>query len=298
MLLHTTQSVHTTNYPNLSLWRRGKVRDVYEIDDALLIVATDRISAYDVVMDQPIPGKGMLLTKLSLWWFEQLADVVPNHLITADVDKYPEACLPYLGELEGRSMLVKKTDPFPVECVARGYLAGSGWREYKEHGSVCGVELPTCLERADKLSETIFTPATKAEEGHDENISFERAAEIIGTDTAEKLRDLTLELYNRGSEIAAEKGILIADTKFEFGRTPDGEIILIDEALTPDSSRFWLASEYEPGREPVNFDKQYLRDWLDTLDWDKTPPPPELPDRVIRGTTELYAKAVAMLMED
>lgn len=296
MLLQTTRTVHTTDCPRLELWRRGKVRDVYDLGEDLLIVATDRISAYDVIMDQPIPGKGVILTGISLWWFDQLKEIVPNHLLTADVDEFPEVCRQYRDQLEGRSMLVKKTAPYPVECVARGYLAGSGWREYLESGSVCGVPLPAGLNRADKLSEPIFTPATKAEEGHDENITLDRAAEIVGRSTIETLRDLTMRIYEHGSRIAAKRGIIIADTKFEFGYDRNGEIILIDEVLTPDSSRFWLASEYTPGREPINFDKQYLRDWLDTLDWDRTPPPPTLPDEVVRGTAERYEEAFAMLV--
>lgn len=295
MLEQINESLHTTNFPGLTLWRRGKVRDVYDMGDALLIVATDRISAYDVVMDQPIPGKGIILTRLSLWWFEQLADIVPNHLITHDVDEYPAECAPYREQLRGRSMLVRKTDPFPVECVARGYIAGSGWREYQASGEVCGVALPSGLQLADKLPSAVFTPATKAEEGHDENISFEQAADIIGEETATALRDYTMELYTTGSSIAAERGLIIADTKFEFGRADNGDIILIDEILTPDSSRFWLAEQYTPGTEPINFDKQFLRDWLDTLDWDKTPPPPTLPEEVINGTIALYERALRML---
>lgn len=295
MIPHTTATVHTTEFPDLNLWRRGKVRDVYDMGNELLIVATDRISAYDVIMDQPIPGKGIILTALSLWWFDRLKDIVPNHLIASNVDDYPEVCRQYRDQLEGRSMLVKKTAPYPVECVARGYLAGSGWREYQEGGSVCGVELPEGLRRADRLPETIFTPATKAEEGHDENITFERGAEIVGGETMERLRDLTIAIYEHGSRIAAERGIIIADTKFEFGLDDNGVITLIDEVLTPDSSRFWLAAEYAPGKEPVNFDKQYLRDWLDTLDWDKNPPPPTLPEEVIRGTAERYEEALSLL---
>lgn len=295
MIPHTTATVHTTEFPDLNLWRRGKVRDVYDMGNELLIVATDRISAYDVIMDQPIPGKGIILTALSLWWFDRLKDIVPNHLIASNVDDYPEVCRQYRDQLEGRSMLVKKTAPYPVECVARGYLAGSGWREYQEGGSVCGVELPEGLRRADRLPETIFTPATKAEEGHDENITFERGAEIVGGETMERLRDLTIAIYEHGSRIAAERGIIIADTKFEFGLDDNGVITLIDEVLTPDSSRFWLAAEYAPGKEPVNFDKQYLRDWLDTLDWDKNPPPPPLPEEVIRGTAERYEEALSLL---
>ena len=291
----TSKAIHTTNFPSLKLWRRGKVRDVYDVGNALLIVATDRVSAYDVVMNDPIPEKGSMLTQLSLWWFDQLSDIVQNHLLTADVASYPEECQPYSQELQGRSMLVHKADPFPVECVARGYLAGSGWREYVANKAVCGIQLPEGLHRADKLPTIIFTPATKAEEGHDENISFEQASEIIGRTVAEQLRELTIKLYERGSAIAAEHGIIIADTKFEFGLDESGEIMLIDEILTPDSSRFWLEKEYKPGTEPVNFDKQYLRDWLDTLDWDKTPPPPKLPEEVIQGTADRYAKALTML---
>ena len=287
----------TTDMPDLKLWRRGKVRDVYDLGDTLLMVATDRISAYDVIMQQAIPGKGMLLTEISAWWFRRLSDIVDNHLITTDVDAYPEAARKYGDQLAGRSMLVEKTDPLPVECVARGYLAGSGYREYESSRTVCGIGLPDGLSLGSPLPEPIFTPATKAEEGHDENITFEQAADILGEETAELVRDLTLKLYSAGSEIAGEKGIIIADTKFEFGRRNSGEIILIDEALTPDSSRFWLASDYREGTEPVNFDKQYLRDWLETSDWDKTPPPPDLPAEVIEGTRRRYAEARSLLLD-
>ena len=290
-----SKAIHTTDFPDLKLWWRGKVRDLYDLGDSLLIVATDRISAYDVVMNDPIPEKGAMLTQLSLWWFEQLSDIVPNHLLSADVASFPDECQQYREELEGRSMHVHKAHPFPVECVARGYLAGSGWREYKRNGTVCGLQFPEGLNQADKLPATIFTPATKAEEGHDENISFEQAAEITGLTVAERLRELTITLYEAGARIAAEHGIIIADTKFEFGLDDSGQIMLIDEILTPDSSRFWLAEEYKPGTEPVNFDKQYLRDWLDTLDWDKTPPPPQLPDKVVQETAERYAEALRML---
>ncbi|MCE2504764.1 MAG: phosphoribosylaminoimidazolesuccinocarboxamide synthase [Chlorobi bacterium] len=289
-----SKAIHTTDFPDLKLWWRGKVRDLYDLGDSLLIVATDRISAYDVVMNDPIPEKGAMLTQLSLWWFEQLSDIVPNHLLSADVASFPDECQQYREELEGRSMHVHKAHPFPVECVARGYLAGSGWREYKRNGTVCGLQFPEGLNQADKLPATIFTPATKAEEGHDENISFEQAAEITGLTVAERLRELTITLYEAGARIAAEHGIIIADTKFEFGLDDSGQIMLIDEILTPDSSRFWLAEEYKPGTEPVNFDKQYLRDWLDTLDWDKTPPPPQLPDKVVQETAERYAEALRM----
>lgn len=286
-----SKALHTSDMPELSLWRRGKVRDVYDLGDQLLMVATDRISAYDVIMDQPIPGKGALLTDISIWWFRQLEEIVPNHLIATEVDEFPQVCRQYRDQLEGRSMLVEKTEPLPVECVARGYLAGSGFREYTAKREVCGVRLPDGLVRGSKLSEPIYTPATKAEEGHDENITFEVSAEILGGETAAQVRDLTIDLYRRGSALAATKGIIIADTKFEFGRRKNGDLILIDEALTPDSSRFWLASEYREGSEPVNFDKQYLRDWLEASDWDKSPPPPKLPEDVIAGTLQRYAEA-------
>jgi len=292
-----SEGLHTTEMPGLRLWRRGKVRDVYDLGETLLMVATDRISAYDVIMRQAIPEKGRLLTEISAWWFGRLADIVENHLISTDVDDYPEVARQYRSQLEGRSMLVEKTDPLPVECVARGYLAGSGYREYVEGRTVCGIPLPEGLRLGSPLPEPIFTPATKAEEGHDENITFEQSAGILGQPTAELLRDLTLRLYSAGSGIAREKGIIIADTKFEFGRRKSGEIILIDEALTPDSSRFWLASEYREGTEPVNFDKQYLRDWLETSDWDKNPPPPDLPAEVIEGTRRRYAEARSLLLD-
>jgi phosphoribosylaminoimidazole-succinocarboxamide synthase len=292
----TDTALYSTDFPTLTLWRRGKVRDVYDLGETLLFVATDRISAYDVIMDQPIPGKGILLTSMSIYWFNQLADIVPNHLITADVEQYPEECRPYAEELRGRSMLVKKTRPLAIECVARGYLAGSGWKEYQQSQSVCGVLLPAGLVQSSRLPEPIFTPATKAETGHDENITFDEASQIVGAETAEEARRLTLALYRSAAEIAESKGIIIADTKFEFGHDDDGRLILIDEALTPDSSRFWLASAYAPGSEQQNFDKQYLRDYLESLDWDKTPPPPELPEHIIQATGARYAEALERLM--
>ena len=262
--------------------------------DNLLFIATDRISAYDVIMNEPIPGKGAILTALSLWWFEQTREIVQNHLITADISQYPKECQPYVEELQGRSMLVKKTKPLTIECVARGYLAGSGWKEYQRNGTVCGVQLPENLVQSSKLPEPIFTPATKAEEGHDENISFEQAAELVGKEIAEQARDLTLRLYTHASKIAEQSGIIIADTKFEFGVDENGTLILIDEALTPDSSRFWLATAYQPGMEQQNFDKQFLRDYLESTDWDKTPPPPSLPQYVIDGTLERYREALKL----
>lgn len=295
-IIMTTTAILSTDYPTLHLWRRGKVRDVYDLGHALLFVATDRISAYDVIMDQPIPGKGGILTAFSLFWFQQLKDIVPNHLLTADVDQYPIDCAPYREELRGRSMLVRKTTPLAIECVARGYLAGSGWKEYQASRTVCGVPLPEGLMQSSRLPEPIFTPATKAEEGHDINITFHEAAQIVGSDVAEQARSLTLQLYSAAAAIAEQRGIIIADTKFEFGHDENGELILIDEALTPDSSRFWLASAWQPGKETQNFDKQFLRDYLESTGWDKTPPPPPLPTGVIEGTAAKYQEALERLV--
>lgn len=288
-------ALYTTNFPTLTLWRRGKVRDVYDLGDALLFVASDRISAYDVIMNEPVPGKGEVLTSFSLFWFDRLSHVVANHLITADVEEYPDACAPYREELRGRSMLVRKTRPLPIECVARGYLAGSGWKEYLASRTVCGIRLPEGLQQSSRLPEPIFTPATKAEQGHDMNITFQEAAGLVGMETASRVRDLTLQLYTEAGRIAEERGIIIADTKFEFGFDENGEILLIDEALTPDSSRFWLASSYKPGSEQQNFDKQFLRDYLDSIAWDKSPPPPPLPEDVIVATAEKYREALERL---
>jgi len=285
--------VRETHLEGLAV-RRGKVRDVYDLGNQILIVATDRISAYDVVMPTGIPDKGRLLTQISLWWFEFLADVTPNHLVTADVRKMPEAVRAQAETLEGRSMLCRKADVFPVECVVRGYLAGSGWREYEAHGTVCGISLPKGLAQCDRLPEPLFTPATKAESGHDENISLERAGEIIGAETAEELRRRSVAVYAKAAQVARERGILIADTKFEWGRA-DGKIILVDEALTPDSSRFWPADSYEPGHDQPSFDKQFLRNWLDTLSWDKKPPGPELPDDIVSSTRARYVEAYERL---
>jgi phosphoribosylaminoimidazole-succinocarboxamide synthase len=288
-------AIYTTNFPSLNLWRRGKVRDVYDLGQTLLFVASDRISAYDVVMNEPVPGKGEVLTAFSLFWFDMLKHIIPNHLITADVDQYPEECAPYRQELRGRSMLVKKTSPLPIECVARGYLAGSGWKEYQRSGTVCGIRLPEGLQQSSRLPEPIFTPATKAEHGHDMNITYQEAAGLVGEETAAQARDLTLQLYTSANRIAEERGIIIADTKFEFGFDSEGRLILIDEALTPDSSRFWLASSYRPGSEQQNFDKQFLRDYLESADWDKTPPPPPLPETVVEGTAAKYREALERL---
>jgi len=259
-----------------------------------LIVVTDRISAFDVVLPNPIPYKGAVLTALSLFWFDFLKDIVPNHLISTDVDSYPAPLPSYRDQLEGRSMLVVRADVFPIECVARGYLVGSGWKEYQQTGEVCGVKLPAGLRESDRLDEPIFTPATKAETGHDINISEREMANVIGEDVTRELKTLTLTLYSRASEFAASRGIIIADTKFEFG-LKDGEVILVDEALTPDSSRFWPRESYEPGRGQQSFDKQYLRDYLETVTWDKQPPGPDLPETVISRTSEKYLEAYRLL---
>lgn len=282
--------VHTTSLSAYPLFRRGKVRDVYDLGDRLLMVATDRISAFDVVMQETIPDKGALLTAISAYWFETLRDVVPNHIISYDVSTIDGLTAEEREVLTGRSMIVRKTSPLPVECVVRGYLAGSGWKEYNTSRTVCGIPLPDGYEESSKLAEPIFTPATKAEEGHDENISFERAADILGSDIATAVRDHSFALFTAASMDVEKKGLILADTKFEFG-VIDGEVILIDEALTPDSSRYWLASEYTPGTSQYNFDKQILRDWLETTDWNKTYPPPTLPSSVIEGTRAKYIEA-------
>ena len=269
------------------VFRRGKVRDVYDLGKQLLIVASDRISAFDCVMPEGIPDKGKILTAVAAYWFAATEDLVPNHF--RGNAGWPVALEPYREALAGRAVVVEKTRPMPVECVVRGYIAGSGWKEYQQTGKICGVQLPTGLKLADRLPEPIFTPATKAEEGHDENISFEQMAEIMGAGLAARLRDLSLALYQRGAELAATRGILLADTKFEFGLSDTDELILIDEALTPDSSRYWLADSYVPGKNPPSLDKQFLRDYLETLDnWDKQPPAPHLPDEIIEGIRARY----------
>jgi len=270
------------------------VRDVYAIEDKLLIVTTDRISAFDVVLPNPIPYKGAVLTAFSVFWFEFLKDVVDNHLISTYVDEFPEPLSRDQDQLEGRSMLVVRTEVFPIECVARGYLAGSGWKEYQKTGEVCGIKLPAGMKESDKLPEPIFTPATKEETGHDENISEREMARRIGDDATRRLKELTLMLYSGAAEYADSRGIIIADTKFEFG-VSDGRVILIDEALTPDSSRFWPKETYEPGRGQPSFDKQYLRDYLETLDWNKQPPGPILPETVVERTSEKYLEAYRLL---
>jgi phosphoribosylaminoimidazole-succinocarboxamide synthase len=283
-----------TDLSGLPLVRRGKVRDIYEYEDKLLLIATDRISAFDVVLPTPIPMKGAVLTQLSQFWFEMMKDVVPHHLISADVDQFPEPLQQFRDVLRLRSMLSVKAEMFPVECVVRGYLAGSGWKEYQESGSVCGIALPSGLRECDRLPEPIFTPATKAETGHDQNISFEEAAKIVGVENATKLRDISFQVYNRAAEYALPKGIIIADVKFEFG-IYNGQIILCDELLTPDSSRFWPRANYRPGRPQPSFDKQFVRDYLEQIHFDKKPPGPELPESVIQGTMDKYLEAYRLL---
>ncbi len=287
--------VAQTQLDDLKLVAKGKVRDIYEVDDALLMITSDRLSAFDVVLPDPIPDKGSVLTQISLFWFEQFKNIVKNHLIAADVDQYPDDLKRYSELLKNRSMLVKKAEPLPVECIVRGYISGSGWKSYQQEGHVCGIKLPKGLKESDKLPETLFTPSTKAEVGdHDINISFSDTIDLIGKEKAEKLKELSLTIYNRGAEIANEKGIIIADTKFEFG-IYNGEIILIDEVLTPDSSRFWSKALFSPGRSQKSYDKQDVRDWLTNSGWDKTPPGPKLPDEIIKNTSKTYKKIFKLL---
>ena len=285
-----------TEFKGLNLVHRGKVRDLYEVDDKLLMVATDRISAFDVVMDDPIPNKGKVLTELSLFWFDFLGDILPNHLITADVGKYPSACQPYLEELRHRSMLVKKAKPLPIECIVRGYLSGSFWKAYQKDTTVCGFPLPPGMVESDKFDKPLFTPSTKAEQGeHDENISIAKMEELVGKDEAAKIIEVCIELYQKAADYALSKGIIIADTKFELGWF-EGELILIDEVLTPDSSRFWPLDQYTPGTGQPSFDKQFLRDYLTTLDWDKKPPAPPLPEEILIKTGARYGEAVEKII--
>ena len=289
-----SEVVIQTDLAGVKLLRRGKVRDLYEYGDSLLLIASDRISAFDVVLPTPIPMKGAVLTQLSQFWFDMMQDVVPNHLISTDIDKFPADLQKFREILRLRSMLSVKADMFPVECVARGYLAGSGWKEYQDSQSVCGIPLQAGLKECDRLPEPIFTPATKADTGHDINISFDEAAKIVGIGDATKLRDLTIKIYNRAVEYALKRGIIIADVKFEFG-VYNGQIILCDEVLTPDSSRFWPLASYKPGQGQPSFDKQYVRDYLEAIKFDKQPPGPELPESVVRGTTEKYTEAYRLL---
>jgi len=286
-----------TDFADLQLLKRGKVRDIYDLGDRLLMIATDRISAFDVVMPNPIPDKGKILTQISLFWFEQMQSLVPNHVITGDAEQYPQICRPYLDVLCDRSMLIKKAQPLPIECVVRGYISGSGWKSYQETGSVCGIKLPGGLTESAKLDEPIFTPSTKEELGkHDINIDFDEAARMVGQKTAEKVKELSLAIYGQGAALAEKKGIIIADTKFEFGLC-DGELVLIDEVLTPDSSRFWPRETYAPGGAQKSYDKQYLRDYLISIKWDKNPPAPNLPQDVIDNTRQKYMDALKQLTD-
>jgi phosphoribosylaminoimidazole-succinocarboxamide synthase len=294
--MNATRTVAETSLPGLGLLRRGKVRDVYETDgEHLLIVATDRISAFDCILPTQIERKGEVLTALSRFWFERLARVTPNHLVTTDIEQMPAAIRESAEVLRGRSMLVRRTEVFPVECVVRGYLAGSGWKDYQRTGEVCGHKLPAGLRESDKLAESLFTPATKAEEGHDENISEARMKEIVGAEATRRLRDTSLALYREAEAYARARGIIIADTKFEFGLDREGRVLLIDEVLTPDSSRFWPAESYSPGGPQPSFDKQFVRDYLETLPWDKRPPAPPLPAEVAAATTARYLEAYRLL---
>lgn len=293
--MEQVETVFETDFPKLKLVKKGKVRDVYDLGDALLMVATDRVSAFDVVMPDPLPGKGIILTQISLFWFDVMQDLIPNHVISADVAEYPDVCRPYAAALRGRSMLVKKADPLPIECIARGYISGSGWKSYQTSGTVCGIALPPDLLESGRLPEPIFTPSTKADAGlHDENIAYEAAADLIGPALAAKVRDLTLAIYQKGVDLADRKGIIIADTKFEFGLI-GSDLILIDEILTPDSSRFWPKADYKPGGAQKSFDKQHLRDYLNSLEWDKTPPAPALPQDIITQTRAKYLEALTLL---
>jgi phosphoribosylaminoimidazole-succinocarboxamide synthase len=292
----STAPLLETTLDGLKLHRRGKVRDVYELDGNLLIVATDRISAFDYVLGSGIPDKGKVLTQLSSFWFERMGDLVPHHLISTDPDACPPAARRHADVLRGRAMYVRRTEPVPIECVARGYLSGSGWKEYQQNGRVCGIELPSGLRESDRLPEPIFTPATKAETGHDVNISEAEAGRLVGADLVSRLKVLTLEIYRRGATHAESKGIIVADTKFEFG-VVGSQIVLIDEVLTPDSSRFWPRSQYKPGQGQPSFDKQYVRDYLEEIRWNKQPPVPSLPDEVIRRTRDKYVEAFRLLTD-
>ncbi len=281
--------------PQLNLVNKGKVRDVYDVGEHLLILTSDRISAFDVIMNEGIPEKGLVLTEISKFWFEKMGDIIPHHIISTNVDEYPAVAQQYRDQLEGRSMLVKKARPLPVECIVRGYISGSGWKEYKEKGSICGITLPKGLKESDRLPEVIFTPSTKADLGaHDENIPFSKVEELCGADMAAQLKQTAISIYERARDYAETKGIIIADTKFEFGIYND-ELIWIDEALTPDSSRFWPADEYKAGGPQPSFDKQFLRDYLETLDWGKTAPAPPLPEEIVRKTAEKYKEALLRL---
>lgn len=289
--------VFETNLPNLGPLHRGKVRDIYDLGKHLLIIATDRISAFDVVMPDAIPDKGYVLTQISLYWFKKKENIVPHHLVTAEVSEFPSVCQKYTSILDARSMLVKKTRPLPVECIVRGYLAGSAWKDYQKTGEICGYKLPPGMKEAEKLPEPLFTPSTKAKEGHDVNITFEQMVSILGNEKmAQEIKEYSLTIYKQAVDIAFKKGIIIADTKFEFGLDENDRLILIDELLTPDSSRFWPKEQYQPGHSQPSFDKQYLRDYLQNINWNKKPPAPELPQEVIMKTREKYFEALHRLL--
>jgi phosphoribosylaminoimidazole-succinocarboxamide synthase len=283
-----------TEFPDMSLVKRGKVRDLYDLGKNLLLIATDRISAFDVVLPDGIPEKGMVLTQISIYWFKQIEDIISNHIVAARINDFPRELHKYADIIEGRSLLVKKAEPLPVECVVRGYLSGSSWKGYKENGSVCGIRLPEGLVESSRLYEPIFTPSTKAEQGHDINISFEDMKKLVGADLAEKLRDASLEIYSKARDLAEEKGLILADTKFEFG-TYNGKLILIDELLTPDSSRFWSIKDYSPGKGQDSYDKQIVRDYLLTLDWDQTYPGPSLPDEIVEKAATRYKEILKII---
>lgn len=292
-----TQAVLETDFSGLTLLKRGKVRDIYDLGDKILLVASDRISAFDVIMPNPVPDKGKILTRISLFWFDIMKPIIANHLISSNVEDYPEICKPYADILRDRSMLVYKTKPLPVECVVRGYISGSGWKSYQESGEICGIKLPQGLVESDRLPEPIFTPSTKEEFGaHDINIDFDEVVRLIGRDLAEKIKDISISIYKKGADLALEKGIIIADTKFEFGILDD-RLILIDEILTPDSSRFWPKSSYQPGGPQKSYDKQYLRDFLISINWNKTPPAPNLPDEIVENTYRKYMEALTVLID-
>jgi len=285
-----------TNMPTLNMVNRGKVRDIYDLGEHLLLVTSDRLSAFDVIMNEGIPKKGQVLNQISIFWFNRMADIIPNHIVATDVSDFPQSTHQYRDQLEGRSMLVKKAKPLPVECIVRGYVSGSGWKEYKKHGSICGIPLPENLLESSRLEAPIFTPSTKAELGeHDENISFDEAVRLCGQSVAEQVRDISISIYSRARDYAWEKGIIIADTKFEFGIREDGSLLWIDEALSPDSSRFWPKDHYQPGGPQPSFDKQFVRDYLETLDWNKQAPPPPLPDEIVAKTSEKYQEALFQL---
>lgn len=287
--------VMETDFPGLKLVKRGKVRDIYDLGETLLMVMSDRISAFDVIMPDPVPGKGRVLTQISLFWFDAMQALIENHVVTSDVKAYPSECRPYAEDLFERSMIVRKAEPLPIECVVRGYISGSGWKSYQKSGDICGIKLPSGLTESDRLPEPIFTPSTKEELGqHDINIDFDAAAGMVGSEMAEKVRQISIDIYKKGAEIALEKGIIIADTKFEFGLVGN-DLILIDEVLTPDSSRFWPKDTYKPGGPQKSFDKQYLRDYLISIEWDKNPPAPSLPEDVVRNTIQKYREALNQL---